>query len=351
MPTGKDYFPVSLDTPEIDGAEVVDFTVRSSPPAFDAIARGGPDVVSRWQSLLRLHLPQTDDVSLRSVVATLRDTPVFTARIRSGALGPLRYCHLHADAHEVTVTGPARPGSRGQLAIAQLSGASRITAHGEQERLGPGDMVLVHQTEDVRFEHEGRIEQLLMALQLGEAVSSLPAGLHAFDAHSPLAKLAYRWSRDSCLGAATLPSRLAGDMAEVLSRLVSCALVEVGAPTPKRTGSSVTKDGIEDYVQQRLTDPCLSVRRIAQAFGCSVRTLQRAFSRSGEPSLARYVWHKRIESCAAILRARPSASMTLTQIALDLGFSNPAHFSTLFREVLGMTPSEYRRQHLMNFAH
>jgi AraC-like DNA-binding protein len=40
------------------------------------------------------------------------------------------------------------------------------------------------------------------------------------------------------------------------------------------------------------------------------------------------------------------ASRTLTDIALELGFSSPAHFSTLFREAFEMTPSEYRRNFL-----
>jgi len=35
--------------------------------------------------------------------------------------------------------------------------------------------------------------------------------------------------------------------------------------------------------------------------------------------------------------------MPLTTIAIDLGFSSSQHFSTVFRKMEGMAPSEYRR--------
>jgi AraC-like DNA-binding protein len=45
-----------------------------------------------------------------------------------------------------------------------------------------------------------------------------------------------------------------------------------------------------------------------------------------------------------VLRAPHSASRTLTDIALDLGFSISVHFSTLLRVAFGVTPSEYRKR-------
>jgi AraC-like DNA-binding protein len=34
----------------------------------------------------------------------------------------------------------------------------------------------------------------------------------------------------------------------------------------------------------------------------------------------------------------------LNEISADLGFRNPSHFSAVFVEYTGMTPSEYRRR-------
>jgi AraC family transcriptional regulator len=38
-----------------------------------------------------------------------------------------------------------------------------------------------------------------------------------------------------------------------------------------------------------------------------------------------------------------SPTLSLTDIALECGFSSHSHLSRVFRQVLGATPSEYRR--------
>jgi AraC-like DNA-binding protein len=41
-------------------------------------------------------------------------------------------------------------------------------------------------------------------------------------------------------------------------------------------------------------------------------------------------------------------SISLIDIALDCGFSSHAHFSNRLRRLVGITPSEYRRNHSEN---
>jgi transcriptional regulator GlxA family with amidase domain len=75
------------------------------------------------------------------------------------------------------------------------------------------------------------------------------------------------------------------------------------------------------YVEDNLHDPEISPERIALAVGCSKRTLHRTFdSGSGDESLNRYLWRRRIERCAAELRSLPAASrrQTVTEIAYCL---------------------------------
>jgi len=299
----------------------------------------------RWEQLLVRHLGRTlDRGSALSVSVGLPDAAAFRARIRSGTLGNLRYWHQEADAHVARIRDAADPGAERQILIVQLSGASWLTVAGHRERLCPGDMAFVRHVDEVRFEHEGRIEQLVLMLQLEEAM--LPECVRPFRLDGALGKLAFRWVRDGCLAATSIPVHLAAGLAQMLSRLVAQALVMHPRPIEARADGAITVRAIEEYIERRLSDPCLSLGHIAQAFGCSVRTLHRAFSRSGKPSLGRYVWRKRVEAGAALLRAPAMASRTLTDIALELGFSSSAHFSTLFREAFDMTPSEYRRSFL-----
>ncbi|WP_369015760.1 helix-turn-helix domain-containing protein [Streptomyces hintoniae] len=39
-----------------------------------------------------------------------------------------------------------------------------------------------------------------------------------------------------------------------------------------------------------------------------------------------------------------SAALTMSEIAFAVGFSTPGHFSTTFKDRVGITPSQYRQQ-------
>jgi AraC-like DNA-binding protein len=203
-------------------------------------------------------------------------------------------------------------------------------------------MLLVNELEQVCVYDEGRVEQLFLNLRLPDPAGELPRGIKRLEPDGALGALTFGWVRDICLAALELPAGLADDIGQMLSDLLTQALA---APTTRARlpGAGIDVRAIETYIEHRLKDPCLSLPRIAQAFGCSVRTLQRAFSRPGAPSLGRYLWRRRVEACAEILRAPSAASRSLSDIALDLGFSSAAHFSTMFRGVFGVTPGQYRR--------
>ena len=300
----------------------------------------------RWHALLRKHLRQGAGAADDPVVTfAFREPASFRGRIRSGALGALHYCHIEADARDSCIAGLVSPGSGRQLVVLQLSGTSRIAAGAQDVRLRPGAVLLIHDLDAVRVEDDGRVEQLNLMLDLADAVPGLPGGLRQFHPDCALAKLAFHWVRDGCLAAGVIPAGLGANIAQLLSGLLTQAFVAPAVPREARPGvGSISTQAIEEYIEHRLADPCLSLRRISQAFGCSVRTLHRAFNRPGAPSLGRYLWRRRVEMSGEILRAPGAASRTLTQIALDLGFCSSAHFSTLFREVFGVTPSEYRRR-------
>ena len=86
----------------------------------------------------------------------------------------------------------------------------------------------------------------------------------------------------------------------------------------------------------------LSIAELAAAQGVSSRHLQRAFAaRLGvsPKTLARIV--RFAQSWSTILR-RPE--MTLAELALELGYSDQAHFSNEFRSFGGQSPQGFRRQ-------
>jgi AraC-like DNA-binding protein len=60
-------------------------------------------------------------------------------------------------------------------------------------------------------------------------------------------------------------------------------------------------------------------------------------------SVSRWIRTRRLERCRADLRNPALSDLTVTSIALRRGFTDPAHFSRLFRAAFGTTPSQYRR--------
>ena len=54
----------------------------------------------------------------------------------------------------------------------------------------------------------------------------------------------------------------------------------------------------------------------------------------------RYLTSQRIERAKALLAER---KLSVTEIGLDVGFSETSSFTSAFRKVTGETPTEYRR--------
>nr|WP_246315752.1 helix-turn-helix domain-containing protein [Kineococcus aurantiacus] len=79
----------------------------------------------------------------------------------------------------------------------------------------------------------------------------------------------------------------------------------------------------------------------ARRVGCSPRTLQRLARRYVGLPPAALIRRRRLQEAAE--RVRTDRTADLAEIAADLGYADHAHLTREFRQVLGMAPSEYRR--------
>ncbi len=98
-------------------------------------------------------------------------------------------------------------------------------------------------------------------------------------------------------------------------------------------------NAMEDLIA---TDPgIVGVEQLARRLGLSARSVQRLARRYiGLPPLA-VIRRYRLQEAAQRLRDDPS--VTIAQVAADLGYADHAHLTTDFRTVLGLTPNRYRR--------
>jgi AraC-like DNA-binding protein len=93
------------------------------------------------------------------------------------------------------------------------------------------------------------------------------------------------------------------------------------------------------FVRELLPNERPTIERIAPRLGMSVRTLQRRLSdwgRTFEQVLDETLREVAMEQLA-------TGSDSITNTALQLGYSDVAHFTRAFRRWTGMTPSEFAK--------
>ncbi|WP_454753105.1 helix-turn-helix domain-containing protein [Cupriavidus necator] len=94
------------------------------------------------------------------------------------------------------------------------------------------------------------------------------------------------------------------------------------------------------FIEQRIDNPP-SLDAIARYVGLGRRQLERAFHEALSMSPMSFQRSLRLEYGSWLLQ---NGHSNITQIALDCGFSDGAHFSRDFRTRFGMTPREFQRQ-------
>ena len=108
-------------------------------------------------------------------------------------------------------------------------------------------------------------------------------------------------------------------------------------------------DGLNSRQQARVlalmeerSEENIGLHEMADAVGLSAFHFARLFKRTfGVPPHEHQV-QKRVERGRALLRARPDESVA--QVAVALGFSDESHFRRHFKRLVGVTPSQYRRE-------
>lgn len=96
---------------------------------------------------------------------------------------------------------------------------------------------------------------------------------------------------------------------------------------------------VANFIEEHLAED-VSLSELADLVRLSPYHFLRSFKRSfGEPPY-RFYTGRRIERAKALL-ASPRAS--ITEVALDVGFSGTSAFSATFHRVTGQTPTDYRR--------
>ncbi|WP_246174020.1 GlxA family transcriptional regulator [Paraburkholderia hayleyella] len=97
------------------------------------------------------------------------------------------------------------------------------------------------------------------------------------------------------------------------------------------------------FIEQRIDNPP-TLDAIARYVGVGRRQLERAFREALGVSPMAFLRSLRLEYGRWLLLNNPSGITQITQIALDCGFADGAHFSRDFRAKFGVSPREFQRE-------
>ena len=106
-----------------------------------------------------------------------------------------------------------------------------------------------------------------------------------------------------------------------------------------RLGASDTRRAVERIIRSSLPEGPVTLPQAAGILGQSARTIQRRLADDGTD------YETLVDDCRKVtareLLARPGASVTA--VAMELGYSDAAHFNRAFRRWEGGSPQDFRR--------
>ena len=254
----------------------------------------------------------------------------------------------------VNVSGDPAKVSRGHAEISsddgaflgvlfQKSGRTLCDPHSAQTILNAGDLLIWHGRQSVCFDMPEYFQKVCLLVSLDAFEGVLPeaksyAGAHLLqhDSVSHLLGSCLSTLADDVLMKDSEPAEAA---VELTLGLLSAALTRHRESSNIGTRTNLYQR-ITSFIEKRLDDPELSPMMIAQAHHVSTRYLYLIFSERGK-TVATWIKERRLAQCRAEL-ANSGRDRSVTEIAVNWGFSDLAHFSRSFRSAYGVSPLKFR---------
>jgi AraC-like DNA-binding protein len=267
------------------------------------------------------------------------------SRIERHQVGPLELFRLASDhgAAQRTGVGIRAYDPEVLLVATALRGRSVIEQGGRGATFAVDELSSWDSSRPFRAQHLEPFELLLVAMPkalLGARVDAIcRQTARRLPATSPLSAMTTQFLRQTW-SALEEPAVNRGDLADALVALVR-AVHSQDPGAPRVAPGMVVLEQAKAYADAHLGDPDLGPETLARAHYVSTRYLQKLFAREGL-TVSEWVRLRRLEACRRDLCDPALAHEPISEIARRWGLPNPAHFSRLFRETYGCTPSELR---------
>ena len=224
------------------------------------------------------------------------------------------------------------------------AGRERFHIDGEDISLGAGDLVIWTSTQAAEFTVIERLHKVSLVLPWSEVRERLPRGTNfagtVIDSRVGIGAVLY--SHVDSL-ARQLERFTATDHAAVrwaTLELLTAAMSH-RVETPQRGLALRYLKQLQDYILANLQDERLSPTSIAAANHMSPRYVHMLFAQIGI-STSSWIRTQRLERCRDDLRSRAYRDCSIAEVAYTWGFTDPSHFTRIFKQQYGLGPREYR---------
>jgi AraC-like DNA-binding protein len=283
---------------------------------------------------------------------TVRNRAVdgFRARVRQRQIGQLRFLRCQSDPLAGFRSGAELGRTHGDFynILYVVDGCERLRFEGQETVLESGQYVLWDSAHRMDFEVQRPLDKLTLMVPEPMLRAVLPnaadyvgipldgrRGLSSLFGHHLCSLNRALW---------TLPEADAACIvAPTLALFAQTCLRTSGHRRPH--SRELLMQQLRDYIETRLGDPRLTPTRIAADNRISLRYLHRIFSEQ-QLTVADWVRQQRLERCHLALSNPALAHYSITQIALQWGFTDAGHFGRLFRARYDISPRGFRQQRL-----
>jgi AraC-like DNA-binding protein len=284
-------------------------------------------------------------------------TRISDSMLRAEELGSLLLISMRCGT--VTISRPAGAATaadRVSTFILMLSGQATLRHYGRQVVLLPGDITAYDHSADYSLRYDQPAQVIMVRVpsvhvrQLFPMADNIYGQRLAGDVGLTSTAMAMAVDLSRKPGATRglqFQDRAARHLLEMLATAYAEALddsAESSAMPTRRLWR------VRLYIEENLRDPDLCPGLVAERLKLSGRYLRMVFSISDESPSA-YILRRRLEEIAGNLRDQRWRGRSITEIAFGWGFNSAPHFTRAFRQMFGMTPSEYRQRNLGAAGH
>lgn len=236
----------------------------------------------------------------------------------------------------------------------QAVGRAKYVERGIESLLDTGEMIILNNCEPYAVEYDDHVMSIVM--QVPQSV--LSDRFQSPDRYTGrklsqqrgITKITGEFLASCAAHANDLTSEQRALTARMsLDLLTDLLMGELGHDGRYSGQQAILISRIKRFLLSKVADPALDLTTVASAVGLSTRYVTKLFTVDGEP-LGRFLLRARIDHSKRELESSALDNLSIGAIGIRAGFNNMSHFSRVFRESTGRTPSEYRAESRQTLA-